>query len=107
MAVEREIERQLRDYFSQLDDLCRRGASEDSIRPALLGFLRSVFPRIEQAEPILLEKHIPALRVRGGYADALYGDLILECKRRLNDKFFSHQGRRSDFSTASDFSLSK
>jgi hypothetical protein len=80
-----DFTQQLQDYLAQLADLRQRGASEDSIRDAFLQFLRSVFPRLEEAEPILLEKHIPALRVRGGYADALYGDLIFECKRRLDD----------------------
>ncbi len=73
-------------YLESLEDLRRRGASEDSIRDAFLGFLRTAFPRLQLAVPILLEKHIPALRVRGGFADALYGDLIFECKRRLDDQ---------------------
>ncbi|HID22470.1 MAG TPA: SAM-dependent DNA methyltransferase, partial [Planctomycetaceae bacterium] len=55
------------------------------IRDAFLQFMRSAFPRLEQAEPIELEKHIPALRLRGGFADALYGDLIFEFKRRIDD----------------------
>jgi hypothetical protein len=40
---------------------------------------------LQQAEPILLEKHIPGVRVRGGFADALYGDLIFETKKRLDE----------------------
>src|SRR5207237_5513430 len=68
------------------EGLRQRGASEDSIRDAFLAFLRTAFPRLQEAEPILLEKHIPALRVRGGFADALYGDLIFECKKRLDDQ---------------------
>jgi hypothetical protein len=76
---------QTRDYLSRLADLRQRGASEDSIRDVLLQFLRGAFPRLQEAEPILLERHIPALRLRGGFADALYGDLIFECKRRLDD----------------------
>lgn len=71
-------------YLDKLNDLRRRGGSEDTIRDAFLAFLRQAFPRIEQADPILLEKHIPALRVRGGYADALYGDLVFEFKRQLD-----------------------
>jgi SAM-dependent methyltransferase len=71
-------------YLEKLKDLRVRGASEDSIRDAFLTFLRQTFPRIEQAEPILLERHIPALRVRGGYADALYGDLVFEFKRQVD-----------------------
>ena len=72
-------------YLGDLENL-PRVASEDSIRDAFLTFLRAAFPGLEQAEPILLEKHIPALRVRGGFADALYGDLIFECKKRLDDR---------------------
>lgn len=75
----------LRDYLAELSDLRQRGAAEDSIRDAFLRFLRGAFPRLGQSEPILLEKHIPALRVRGGFADALYGDLIFECKKRLEE----------------------
>lgn len=74
----------LQHYVAHLADLRRRGASEDSIRDAFLRFLRTAFPRLQEAEPLLLEKHIPALRVRGGYANVLYGDLIFECKRRLD-----------------------
>lgn len=72
-------------YLDRLRDLRERSASEDSIRDAFLGFLRGAFPRIERAEPILLERHVPALRVRGGFVDALYGDIIFEFKRRLDD----------------------
>lgn len=79
------FDRSLEDYLVRLTNLRQRGASEDSIRDVFLQFLRSAFPRLQQAEPIELEKHIPALRVRGGYVDALFGDLIFECKRRLND----------------------
>ncbi|HEY7425988.1 MAG TPA: hypothetical protein VH682_17290, partial [Gemmataceae bacterium] len=75
----------LRNYLEELDSLRQRGASEDSIRDAFLRFLRDAFPELDRAEPILLEKHIPALRVRGGFADALFGDLIFECKKRLDD----------------------
>lgn len=74
-------------YLQRLEHLRRRGASEASICDAFLGFLRDAFPRLEAAEPILLKKkHIPGLKVRGGYADALYSDLILECKKRLDDR---------------------
>lgn len=59
----------LENYLEELTDLRRRGASEDSIRDAFLRFLRDTFPNLNQTEPILLEKHIPALhspwRVRG------------------------------------------
>lgn len=79
------LQEQLEVYVEALDDLSRRGASEDSIRDAFLMFLRGTFPRLSMADPIQLEKHIPALRVRGGFADALYGDLIFEFKKVLND----------------------
>jgi len=73
-------------YEEELKGLRTRGASEDSVRDAFLRFLREAFPRLDQAEPILLEKHVPALRVRGGFADALFGDLIFEFKKRLDDR---------------------
>ncbi|MHB1421674.1 MAG: N-6 DNA methylase [Gemmataceae bacterium] len=76
----------LRDYLAELNDLRQRGAAEAGIRDAFLRFLRGAFPQLGQSEPILLEKHIPALRVRGGFADALFGDLIFECKKRLDDQ---------------------
>ncbi|HJT76959.1 MAG TPA: N-6 DNA methylase [Gemmataceae bacterium] len=75
----------LRDYLEELADLRQRGAAEASLRDAFLRWLRDAFPGLGHAEPILLEKHIPALRVRGGFADALFGDLIFECKKRLDD----------------------
>ncbi len=75
----------LRDYLEQLKRLRQSGASEDSVRDAFLRFLRNAFPQLSVADPIWLEKHVPALRVRGGFADALYGDLIFEFKRKLDD----------------------
>jgi len=75
----------LRGYLETLTNSRQQGASEDSIRDAFLQFLRTAFPRLSLAEPFVLEKHIPALRVRGGFADALYGDLIFEFERRLDD----------------------
>ncbi|MCS7166107.1 MAG: N-6 DNA methylase [Gemmatales bacterium] len=75
----------LRNYLDQLRLMRSRGASEDSIRDGFLQFLRESFPRLAVAEPLQLEKHIPGLRVRGGFADVLYGDLIFEFERRLDD----------------------
>jgi hypothetical protein len=75
----------LQSYLNGLARLRQEGASEDSIRDAFLQFLRAAFPRLSLADPIVLEKHIPALRVRGGFADALYGDLIFEFKRGLDN----------------------
>lgn len=83
--MENDFSGQLSRYLGHLKDLRGRGASEASIRDAILRFLREAFPDLERTEPILLEKHIPALEVRGGFADVLYGDLIIECKRRLDD----------------------
>lgn len=80
-----EFAETLRSYLEMLTRLRQQGASEDSIRDAFLQFLRASFPRLSLAEPFVLEKHIPALRVRGGFADALYGDLIFEFERRLDD----------------------
>jgi SAM-dependent methyltransferase len=71
--------------LERLKELRRRGASHDEIRDAFLQFLRDSFPRLRLAKPFVLEKHIPALRVRGGFADALYGDLIFEFERQLDD----------------------
>lgn len=79
-----DFEERLRDHLAKLNELRQRGAAEASIRDAFLHFLRSAFPVLEATEPILLEKHIPALRVRGGYTDALFGDLIFECKKQLD-----------------------
>ncbi|MFA0750403.1 MAG: hypothetical protein SLRJCFUN_000806, partial [Candidatus Fervidibacter sp.] len=75
----------LQSYLERLSSLRQKGASEDSIRDAFLQFLRTAFPRLSAADPFWLEKHIPAMRVRGGFADTLYGDLIFEFKRRLDD----------------------
>jgi hypothetical protein len=77
--------RRLGEYLAQLAELRQRNASEDSIRDAFLRWLRGAFPNLEAAETILPEKHVPALRVRGGYADVLYDDLIFEFKRRLDE----------------------
>ena len=66
-----EFAETLQGYLETLTSLRRQGASEDSIRDAFLQFLRTAFPRLSLAEPFMLEKHIPALRVRGGFADAL------------------------------------
>lgn len=79
------FQQHLRTYADALDNLTARGASEDSIRHAFLTFLRAAFPRLSLADPVQLEKHIPALRVRGGFADALYGDIIFEFKKVLNN----------------------
>jgi len=75
----------LREYSSRLSALRDQGASEDSIRDAFLLFLRNAFPRLrDEFEPIFLEKYIPGLHVRGGFADALYSGLIFEFKRNLD-----------------------
>ena len=75
----------LKEYVEKLSELRRRGGSEDSIRDAFLSFLRKAFPGLSFSEPFLLEQHVPALRVRGGFVDVLYGDLILEFKRKLDN----------------------
>ncbi len=80
-----DFPQRLGEYLDRLGGLRGQRASEDSIRDAFLRFLRAGFPRLEVAEPFLLEKYVPALRVRGGFADALYGDLIFEFKKRLDD----------------------
>ncbi|MCS7207900.1 MAG: N-6 DNA methylase [Dehalococcoidia bacterium] len=74
----------LEDYLQNLADIRARDASEDTIRDAFLQFLRGAFPRLEQVVPLSLEQYVPAIRVRGGFADILFGDLIWEFKRRLD-----------------------
>lgn len=76
---------ELQRYLEQLRCLRTKSASEASLRDAFLQFLRRVFPRLTETTPLELEKHVPALRVRGGFVDALYGDLIFEFQRRLDD----------------------
>jgi hypothetical protein len=73
----------LQRYLTHYQALQARGASEDSLRDAFLTFLREAFPRLKEPERLELEKYIPALQVRGGFADVLYEDLIFEFKRQL------------------------
>ena len=73
----------LQRYLTHYQALQAQGASEDSLRDAFLTFLREAFPRLKETESFVLEKYIPALRVRGGFADVLYKDLIFEFKRQL------------------------
>lgn len=74
----------LNTYLNDIDNLKRLGASEASIRDTFFSFLREAFPGLDHNEPVFLEHYIPAIRVRPGYADALYGDLIFEFKKRLS-----------------------
>jgi hypothetical protein len=73
----------LQRYLTHYQALQAQGASEASLRDAFLTFLREAFPRLKEPERLELEKYIPALRVRGGFADVLYEDLIFEFKRQL------------------------
>ena len=73
----------LRLYLQRLETLKKLKASEHTLKDAFLKFLRESFPGLEKHEPILLEKHIPAIRVQSGYADALCGHLIFEFKIKL------------------------
>lgn len=75
----------LQNYLEQLRSIRQKGTLEDSVRDAFLYFLREAFPRLQLTEPFELEKCVTALRVHGGFANALYGDLIFEFKRRLDD----------------------
>jgi SAM-dependent methyltransferase len=75
----------LQRYLERLTELRRRRASEASIRNEFLRFLQEAFPRLSLSEPIELERFVPGLRVQGGSVDALYGDLIFEFKRKLDD----------------------
>lgn len=75
---------QLEHYLNELSDIRQRGASESALRDAFLRMLRTAFPALSETEPLLIEERIPALRVQGGVADALYGYLIFEFKRRLD-----------------------
>ncbi|MCS7176965.1 MAG: hypothetical protein NZ960_05005 [Candidatus Kapabacteria bacterium] len=76
----------LSDYLSRLEQLRHQGASEDSIRHVFLHFLQTAFPELSAARPIQVEQHVPGLSVRGGFADAICGDLIFEFKRKLDDQ---------------------
>ena len=78
-----EFSAALQRYLTHYQALQAQGASEDSLRDAFLTFLREAFPRLKETESFVLEKYIPALRVRGGFADVLYEDLIFEFKRQL------------------------
>jgi hypothetical protein len=78
-----EFSAALQRYLTHYQDLQAQGASEASLRDAFLTFLREAFPRLKETESFVLEKYIPALRVRGGFADVLYEDLIFEFKREL------------------------
>ncbi len=82
----------LTDYLQNLEQLRRADASEASLRDAFFVFLRQTFPDLEINQPLWLEKQVPGLRVRGGVADALYGDLIFEFKRRLDEAYLG-EGR--------------
>jgi hypothetical protein len=73
----------LQRYLTHYQALQARKASEASLRDAFLTFLREAFPHLKEPERLELEKYIPALRVRGGFADVLYEDLIFEFKRQL------------------------
>ncbi len=75
----------LQSYLQTSQALRQRSASEDSLRDAFLHFLRQAFPRLSHTETLELEKYIPALRVRGGFADVIYEDLIFEFKRHLDE----------------------
>lgn len=74
----------LETYLNELSEIRRRGASEAALRDAFLRMLRAAFPALGEAAPLLIEERIPALRVQGGVADALYGYLIFEFKRQLD-----------------------
>jgi type I restriction-modification system DNA methylase subunit len=80
------FEATLKEYLERRKELGERGVSEASLRDEFLEFLRRAFPELTWAESLELEKHIPRLRVRGGFADILYEDLIFEFKRRLEPK---------------------
>jgi len=73
----------LNEYLVRLRAQKSRGASHDTIRDTFLNFLRTAFPSL-QTESFWLEGRIPALRVRGGVADAIYEDTIWEFKRSLD-----------------------
>jgi len=77
------FEATLKEYLERRKELGERGVSEASLRDEFLEFLRRAFPKLTRAESLELEKYIPGLRVRGGFADILYEDLIFEFKRRL------------------------
>lgn len=81
----KDFETLLTEYLDDLQSVRNRGASEATIRDRFLTFLRKAFPRLSLADPIWLEEAVPGVRVRGGFADALFGDLVFEFKRRLDE----------------------
>ncbi len=90
MASQSTFGKQLAQYVDELASLRGKNASEDAIRAAFLRFLGNAFPGL-QSSAIDLEKHISlsthgaGAEIHHGFADAVYGKLIFEFKRTLDD----------------------
>jgi hypothetical protein len=90
MTSQTTFNRQHAQYLDDLASLRGKNASEDAIRAAFLRFLGQAFPGL-QASEINLEQHIPlsahsaGAEIQHGFADAVYGKLIFEFKRALDE----------------------
>ncbi|MEW6250595.1 MAG: N-6 DNA methylase [Planctomycetota bacterium] len=78
-------------YLAEREAIRQQNASEDQVRACFLRFLSAAFPRIRASEinleqSIQLPSHAPGLSVRHAFADAVYGDLIFEFKRTLDER---------------------
>lgn len=76
-------------YLTELSILQINNSSEDMIRSTFLKFLCTAFPSVNSNE-IDLERHIPlpshtaGAILKHGFADAVYGDIIFEFKKKLD-----------------------
>ena len=90
MTSQSTFSQQLAQYLDELTSRRGQNASEDAIRAAFLRFLSQAFPGL-QASEINLEQHISlsahsaGAEIQHGFADAVYGKLIFEFKRTLDD----------------------
>lgn len=76
-------------YMLKREQLRAAAASEAAIRAAFLHFTSQAFPSVS-SDDIDLERHLKlpvqgaGARIRHGFVDAVYGDLIFEFKRELD-----------------------
>jgi hypothetical protein len=85
-----EFKAKLSKYLENLQTLRARNASEDQIRFSFLHFLEDAFPGL-QFEELNLEQsvqitgHGSGAKIQHGFIDAVYGELIFEFKRALDE----------------------
>lgn len=85
-----DFKSKLSKYLGTLQTLRARNASEDQIRSAFLHFLEDAFPGLE-FEDLNLEQsvqiagHGSGAKIQHGFIDAVYGELIFEFKRTLDE----------------------